>query len=178
MTSWSRNRVVAHSLNLHFLSASQGLLFSFVRQKWKKGEILHSGLHFLMVFLHTTSQRENNIYRTCSQYASRHGWWITQHGPEKKEKKNQDECCKYKHLVFHGVDAKPAGFMITQQSTILSPVWQQVMQMCAAQQCSAALSAPFKSVQQAGHTGSLLWMKCWDAFLQDALSLITHLAGL
>lgn len=119
-----------------------------------------------------------NIYWTCSQYASRHGWWITQHGPEKKEKKNQDECCKYKHLVFHGVDAKPAGFMITQQSTILSPVWQQVMQMCAAQQCSAALSAPFKSVQQAGHTGSLLWMKCWDAFLQDALSLITHLAGL
>lgn len=42
------------------------------------------------------------------------------------------------------------------------------------------IEPPLKSVQQAGHigVGCLLWMKCWNAVLQDALSLITHLAGL
>lgn len=42
-------------------------------------------------------------------------------------------CCKYKHLVFHRADTKAVPFMITQQSTILSSVWQQLMQMCAVQ---------------------------------------------
>lgn len=62
--------------------------------------------------------------------------------------------CKYKHVLFRRADTKAVPFMITKQSTVLSPVWQQLMQMCAAQQCSAEFSPPpLKSVQQAGHIG-------------------------
>lgn len=47
---------------------------------------------------------------------------------------------------------------------------------------SAQLSPPslLENVQQAGHigVGCLLWMKCWDAFLWAAHSIITHLHGL
>lgn len=55
------------------------------------------------------------------------------------------------------------------------------MQMRQAQQSSTELNHPtrLKSIQQAGHIDEdcLLWMKCWNAVLQNALSLITHLPG-
>lgn len=107
------------------------------------------------------------------------------YGGHSKYKKNTAGwmlCCKCEHFVFHRADAKAVPFMITQQSTILSPVWQQLMQMCVAQRCSAELSppSPLKSVQQTGHIGvaRLLWMKCWNAVLHDALTFITHPNGL
>lgn len=68
-----------------------------------------------------------------------------------KKKKTWIQACKYKHLVFHRANTKAAPFMITQQSTMQSSSWQQLMQMCAVQRCSAQLNPPCSASRSHWH---------------------------
>lgn len=144
-------------LNFHFLSGNVDFLW---RGSGKETDILQGGLIRPLMssqFLYTKCPEgiRNSMctgveyIQRCFLAVCRPEWWITKEGARKKKKWMQG--CKYKHLVFRRANTKAAPFMITQRSTMQSSSWQQLMQMCAVQRCSAQLNPPCSASRSHWH---------------------------